>query len=191
MKQIFLDTETTGLGQNNAVIQIAGSIWINEEKKKEFNIQAQPYPTDRIDEAAMRVHGITEKDLSSYQGPLEAYKEFISTLDPFIDRYNKKDKLWMLGFNIGFDERMLRSWFTKAGDKFFGSWFHWPAIDVAQIFAALCMENLVEKPDRMKLISCCEAMGLGWDEEEAHDALYDINKTKELFDACIDLKKGA
>lgn len=54
----------------------------------------------------------------------EIYKQFVDLLSKYVDRYNKKDKFFLAGYNIAsFDNSFLRAWFIQNGDKYFGSWF--------------------------------------------------------------------
>ena len=186
-KLIFLDTETTGLSNLHGVIQIAGFIYVGGKLMEKFSFQAAPLPNDKIDERALEVHGMGREMIESFEPASVVYKRFTEMLGKYIDKFNKNDKFWMLGYNVAFDERMLRAWFDKHGDKYFGSWFAWPSVDVAQLFALCCLKGLAEKPVKMKLIDSCRAMGLSWDEEAAHDALYDIEQTVNLHHACMGL----
>ena len=52
MKILYLDTETTGITANSAVIQFAGIIEIDGEVKEEFNIRCKPHKDADISEKA-------------------------------------------------------------------------------------------------------------------------------------------
>ena len=74
----------------------------------------------------------------------------------------------------------MHSFFNKCEDKFFGSWFWYPPIDVMQIHAINNMDN---RPEYAKytLESLCIDAGIAWDPDQAHGAMYDAQKTRELY----------
>jgi len=46
---------------------------------------------------------------------------------------------------------------------------------------AWCLAEIRPTIPNFQLGTLCEAAGLGWDESLAHDALYDVRKTIDIF----------
>jgi DNA polymerase-3 subunit epsilon len=89
--------------------------------------------------------------------------------------------MFFIGYNShSFDMPFVRQFFSKCKDRYFGSWFHYPSIDV-MILAA---EHLKSKrrwyPD-FKLSTVADRMGIEVDKSRLHDALYDIELTREIY----------
>ena len=77
MKQVVLDTETTGLDptQGHRIIEI-GCVEIEDRKLTGRNFQVYLNPDRDIDEAAIEVHGLTSEFLSDKPKFSEIYQEF-------------------------------------------------------------------------------------------------------------------
>ena len=77
MRQVVLDTETTGLDptQGHRIIEI-GCVEIEDRKLTGRNFQVYLNPGRDIDEAAIEVHGLTSEFLSDKPKFSEIYKEF-------------------------------------------------------------------------------------------------------------------
>ncbi len=180
MKLIWLDSETTGLSAfRNGVIQIAGMVYVNGCIKETFNLKVAPFPTDQIDETALKVVGVTHAEILAYTPPLAAYKEFVKMLGRYIDKFNKHDKFILCGYNIAFDADMLRMWFKKNGDNYFYSYVYGGKLDVSSIVMSHCEQNEIYLPNH-KLETVAHHFGVSI---KAHDALEDIKATKAIYDA--------
>lgn len=189
-KLFFVDVETTGTDHTkHGLIQVSGTIEINGEEKEDFNVRIQPFPDDEIDEEALAVTGTSMEGLTDYMDPGEAYDKIIKLLDKYIDKYDKKDKFQMIGYNVRFDEDFIRAFFRKNGDVYFGSWFHWPSIDITNIIAYWYMGSR-SKFKNYKLMTVAKKLGMKVDEERAHDAMYDIEITKKLYHGMSRLIRG-
>lgn len=187
MKYIFLDTETTGTDPvKNGIIQLSGIVVVdqNGDKKEEpFDLKMQPFPADEIDDRALQVSGTTREELATRMLCFDGHKKFCALLGRHINKFDTTDKAWMVGYNVHFDDDMLRSWFQKAGDKYFGSWFWWPPIDVAVIAALKLWDSRAEMPD-FKQGTVARALGIEVDETRLHDALYDVGICRAILNAC-------
>lgn len=137
MKFIFIDLETTGIPcPESGVIQLAGAIEIDGEEKQHFDFRIRPFPRDVISDEALTVNGVSREDIEHYEDPKVAFQKFVNILDEYIDRYDTLDKFHIVAYNAKFDVDHLRAWFEKNSDKFFGSWFWHPPLDVMS-FAAI------------------------------------------------------
>jgi len=180
IKKLYLDLETSGLDpQLNAVLEI-GCIIEYRDVYKELTFNCQPFPNDLVDTEALAVNKLTEEKIRSFPNPIEVYNNLIAELTMHINKYNTKDKFVLLGYNVGFDAQFLRNFFQKNQDKYFGSWFWYPPLDVM----ALAMRFLKEKRHLMKdfkLLTVAEELGLEVNPEEAHGAMYDVALTREMY----------
>ena len=181
MKKIFLDTETTGLNpKKNGLLEIGGIIETSNATE-EFVIECSPFKNDVIDKKALAVNHISKDDLFKRTPPREAYHNFVSILSKHVDRYDKRDKFFFLAYNAPFDYGFLREFFLKNDDHYFGSWFFWPAIDVA-VLAALHLRDERSRMFNFKQTTVAPVLGIDIDESKAHGALYDTQILKAIFD---------
>lgn len=182
MKLFFFDLETTGLDhKTNGIHQLSGSIDVNGVECLKFNIKMAP-PSDLIvEDAALKIAGVTKDDIMKYPSYEEAYKTLIRMLYKFVDKYNNGDKFFLVGYNnAAFDNQFLRSFFAKNNDKYFGSWFWSNSFDVMVLASYLLKDRRSTMRD-FKLKTVAAALGIEVDESKLHDAEYDIDLTKKMF----------
>ena len=180
-KLLFIDTETTGVDrQKSGIYQIAGIIECDGKVQEEFDFKCDIFKNDTVDEKVMIMNGKTLKDLRSYPGPEETFLRFTELLSQYVNKFDKEDKFIVIGYFADFDAEMLRTWFSKNNDKYFGSWFWHPWIDVAQLVAYLSIENRHLFPN-FKLITVTSLLGVDNKEEKYHDALFGVRVTRELY----------
>jgi DNA polymerase III alpha subunit (gram-positive type) len=182
-KFCFVDVETTGTSHSkNGVIQIGGIICRNEagalSDVEEFELNVAPYPADLIEDEALAVSGMTREQIGAFDPPAVVHTRLIAILEKHCKKFDKKDKMIFLGYNAPFDYGFLRKWFDKAGDKYFGSWFWHPPVDVMSL-AALKLVGM--RPDMPDFRLGTVAMKLGITVVQAHSALVDARATKEIF----------
>lgn len=181
VKLFHIDVETTGVDHNkNAMVQLSGMIEIDGEVKEKLNLLVSPVKGDLVSQEALRVIGKTMDELRDYPSASDQYNLLIKTMEKYVDRYDKSDKFYFIGYNSRFDEAFVRRFFEKCGDVYFGSWFHWPAIDVTNLAAVHFMQN-GGRPHNFKLMTVANALGIEVDEAKAHDAMYDIVITKKIY----------
>lgn len=178
---IYLDIETTGIPcPASGLVQLAGEIEIDGKTVEKFCYRVKPFPGDVISDEALTVNGITRDELAKFEEPGVVFARFIELLGRHVDRYNKADKAHFVGYNARFDADHLRAWFDKNNDKFFGSWFWHPVIDVMGLAAVHFMGRRAAFPD-FKLTTVAAAAGIHVEHNKAHDASYDVLLTKALF----------
>jgi DNA polymerase III subunit epsilon len=181
-KRIFVDVETTGLDcKSNGIIQLAGIIKDGDLVETDFNYQVSPFPDDVIDVKALEVGGHTQESIRGFESADKVFKDFIHTLGLYVDKYNKADKFQFVAYNARFDDSFLRQWFLKNGEKYYGSFFWFPPIDVMNM-AAVRLESIRPQMKDFKLMTVAKEFGISIDESRAHDAMYDIQVTRKLFD---------
>lgn len=182
MKIVFFDIETTGVNPaKNGIHQISGEIVINGETKEKFDFKVRPNPKAEITPEALEVGGVTKEQIMAYPPMEDVFPKFVDMLSKYTDRFNKKDKFFLCGYNnASFDNNFLRGWFLQNGDKYFGSWFWANTIDV-MVLATVYLMNVRANMENFKLKTVAMALGINVDEAELHDASYDIYLTKEIY----------
>lgn len=181
MKFCFIDTETTGTNpKENGLVQLAGRLVVNGKVVDEFNINSAPFSTDVIEERALEVTGLTREIIQAYPHPRESYLDFTKKLGRHCDKYKRSDKFQFVGYYGDFDHGMVRSWFEKNEDTYFGSWFWNPVLDVAKLAGIRLMEKRHQMQD-FKLMTVAKFLGIEVDPSKAHYAMYDIDVTMRIF----------
>lgn len=172
MKYLFIDTETTGLIAGvHSVIQI-GCVIDDEE----YTFNMQPFDGAVIDDKALAVNKLTREKLAEFDPYPKGVDKFLGLLDAKVNKFDKSDKLFFVGYNTPFDEGFIR----KMIGKYFGSYFWWPSIDVA-VLAAHHLRDKRHTLPNFKLNSVYQFLR-GVEIQDAHDALADIKATKEIYD---------
>lgn len=188
-KKNFIDVETTGTNhKENGIIQIAGSVCFfteqGVEEKETFNYNVAPFDADRIEDKALEVNGVTREQLSTYPGPEVVYTKLVELFSKYCDKYNRQDKMFFIGYNARFDYDFMRTWWEKNGDKYFGSFFFFPPIDVMNLAIADLIKQRHLLPN-FKLGTVTEHYGITT-EGMLHDADVDIEITKRLYLKLLD-----
>ena len=181
--KFFVDTETTGTDRKlHRLFQISGELQDKDGVTLEkINLLFQPSCVKHISDEALEKTGMTvEKLLALPISAQEAYEKLIGILSKYCNKYDRADKIQIIAYNAGFDTDFLREFWLQNDDDYYGSWFWTPGICVMQA-AALFLIDVRGALPNFKLETLCQSADLGWDATRAHDAEYDIEKTKELF----------
>lgn len=179
-KLCFIDLETTGLFEwKNGVVQIAGLIEVDGELKERFNIIVNPFPSDIIEEGALKANGRDRDTLFNNTPPEEAFSILESILSKYVKKTDPKDKYFFLAYNSSFDDKFLRKWFSKCGSNYFGSWFFSPQIDIMGLAGLHLLEQRHLMKD-FKLGTVLKQMNIEVD-GNLHDGAVDIEATYKLF----------
>lgn len=182
-KDIVSGKETTGtLVNKHGIHQISGMIVIDGEVKETFDFKVQPNPKAEIVQEALDVAGVTKEQILSYPAMGYVYGQFTAILNKYVDKYNKQDKFFLAGYNnASFDNQFLRAWFLQNGDKYFGSYFWSNSIDV-MVLATPYLASQRSQMENFKQGTVAKALGIEIDESRLHDALYDIQVCKSIYD---------
>lgn len=184
MKALFFDLETTGTYPGkHGIHQMSGMIVIDGEIKEKFDFKVRPNPQAEILDEALEVAGVTRDQILAYPPMGEVYHQFVDgILAKYVDRYNKTDKFFLVGYNnASFDNQFLRGFFLQNGDKYFGSWFWANCMDVMVLATPYLAAKRAEMKD-FKQGTVAKALGIPVEDEKLHDALYDIEICKAIFD---------
>lgn len=182
MKLFFFDLETTGTNPGrHGIHQISGEIMVDGVTREQFDFKVRPNPQAQIEEDALKVGGVTKEQILAYPPMYDIYRKIINMLEKYVDRYNKKDKYFLVGFNnASFDNQFLRGFFLQNGDQYFGSWFWSNSFDVMVLATPYLAANRAEM-ENFKLATVAKALGIEVSEDNLHDASYDIALTKGIF----------
>lgn len=102
-RMVAIDTETTGLGPKDRVIQIGAVEIIGRKLGKRFEVTIDPHMPIKQD--ATKVHGLTDKDV-------RGCPTFVDVIDKFLAFVGKAD---LVGHNLGFDIRMINREVNRLG----------------------------------------------------------------------------
>lgn len=183
MKQLFYDLETTGVNPSkNGIHQISGAIVIDGIEKEVFDFKVKPNPQAFIEVEALAVAGVTYEQVMAYPPMEEVYQRLIAMLGKYVDKYDKKDKFHLVGYNnASFDNNFFRGFFLQNGDKYFGSWFWSDTIDV-MVLASLYLADRRHTMENFKQGTVAKTLGIEVDDTRLHDAMYDIEICRGIYD---------
>jgi DNA polymerase-3 subunit epsilon len=185
VKYLIFDCETTGLDSNeDEIFQLSCSYFRTFEGKliaeDSLELWMKPHANVRISaDAASRMNDIR---LLSGCTQEEGFKKFLEFLGSKVENYNKDDKMFLVGYNIPFDEEFIRAWFLSNGNNYYGSYFWYPSIDVAVLAAIKLMQTGTRHElKNFKLGTVAQRFGIQINEAHLHDSGYDVSVTKRLF----------
>ena len=181
-KIAWIDTETSGLDHEVSALVQLGMIIDDGTGRElgELDLRVKPFKGDIVTRESLEKTRLTMADYKSdrFLPPHEGLRVLIEFLERFVNRYDPRDKLVIAGKNVRFDTRFLRRFFDKCSDEdFYGSWFHYPTIEIESELASLMVHHDIVLPN-YQLETLCELVGI---ELDPHDAMEDIRATKELY----------
>lgn len=182
MKIIYLDVETGGLNcEINPLLQLSGLIEIDGKVKEKFDMLIKPFKNSKIDQEALIVQNKTMEYIDKFHllEDTEAYLKFLKILDKYIDKYNKKDKFIVCGYNVRFDISFINSLFERHCNPFLFSYFHSTMIDPINLISIFQAEGKLPFLENNKLKTWCDFFEIKL--KKAHDGLEDIIATRKLY----------
>lgn len=186
MKLLFFDLETTGTNPGkNGIHQISGEVVIDGKTMERFDFKVQPNPKCVIEDQALAVANVAREQVMAYPPMFEVYKQVVAMLGKYVDKFDKKDKFFLVGFNnASFDNQFLRGFFMQNGDQYFGSWFWSNSIDV-MVLASAHLATRRHEMENFKLATVAKFLGVNVNDASLHNAEYDIFLTKAIYDIVI------
>jgi len=183
--KMFYDLETTGTDERkHGIHQISGCIEVDDIIVETFDFKVAPHPKAQIAEGALEVSKnlqLTEEIIRAYPEMGFIHKKLTYMLGKYVDRYKANEKIYLVGFNNRkFDDIFLRKWFEHNKDAFFGSWF-WPdSLDALVLASEYLISRRASMPS-FKLHRVARELGLVVDNSRLHDAIYDIELTRQIY----------
>lgn len=177
----FIDTETCGLDPyKNQVLTAAMKIVQPGKPDTTKEISFGLLQSTVINDKALEVNGITREEIKKFPSAQDTYKELINFLQQFVNPYDRTDKMIFAGYNARFDYDMMRAMFERLGDKYFGSWFWFPPLDIMNTAMDALQEDRAKLSD-FKLGTVARFLNVEVDKSKLHGALYDIELAIEVY----------
>jgi DNA polymerase-3 subunit epsilon len=166
MRQVVLDTETTGLDweRGHRVIEI-GCIEILNRRKTDVNFHCYINPEREVDEAAQEVHGMSHKDLADK--PL-----FADVAQSFLDFIGDAE---LIIHNAPFDVGFLDNELQMAGRD------EAKLLSNNQILDTLTLSRQIHPGQRNSLDALCKRYGVDNSRRDLHGALLDARLLADVY----------
>lgn len=204
-KLCFIDIETTGTDRLiHEIHQISGIIVIDDKIREVFDFKIRPSEKCVYDPEALQINQLTVEDLQSSDrlSHRQAYQQFLNIMCKYVNKYNKSDKMFFVGYNAHFDKERMYDWFISNGDNYFFSLFWGNHIDI-MVLATICLMDERPKMNDFKLTTVAKYLnivvpedvklpdGANINDKQAHDAIFDILLTKAIYDYMRNLNTQA
>ncbi len=166
MRQIVLDTETTGLevSQGHRVIEI-GCIELKDRRPTGRNFQKYLCPDREVDPGALAVHGISSEFLSSQPRFLDVAEEFLEFVrDAELIIHNA-------AFDIGFLDAELARLKPPRGSM----------SDLCPVLDTLALARQLHPGQRNSLDALCKRYSVDSSRREYHGALLDATILTDVY----------
>ncbi|MFA5166699.1 MAG: 3'-5' exonuclease [Candidatus Paceibacterota bacterium] len=183
LKVCYLDTETGSLNVYKcALLQLGYIIEIDGDEIAKECVNIAPIEGDEIKDDALKVNGFKRAELEKFTNPAKAYHNFLALLDSRVDKFAKTDKMFLIGYNVmSFDQLVMDSFFKKHKNKYFGSYFWRPPIDVMAL-AAIDLALVRYTMEKFSLDEVAKVYKVKLEGEHGfHNALYDVEITRAIF----------
>jgi DNA polymerase-3 subunit epsilon len=166
MRQVVLDTETTGLDweRGHRIIEI-GCVELVNRRQTGNNFQCYVNPQREVDEGAQEVHGLSSKDLVDkplFQDVAESFLEFVDGTELIIHN---------APFDIGFLDNELR--LANMESRVLG--------ETGQVLDTLILARQIHPGQRNSLDALCKRYGIDNSRRDLHGALLDSLLLAEVY----------
>ena len=174
---VVIDVETSGFNEKtDALLEICAIILGMDEEgsffaKTTLHYHVEPFKGANIEASAIKFNGI---DIDNpFRLAVPEKKAFSEIFDHINEELETEEcsRAILVGHNAFFDLGFVKAATLRANLK---SPFHqFSTIDTVSLSALYCGETVLAK--------AISKMDIEWDNNEAHSALYDTQKTSELF----------
>ena len=175
---VIIDVETAGFNaKKDALLEIAAvTVSFNDSGElvcdQTHHSHVQPFPGANLDESSLRFNGIDPHHPFRFAvSELEALKLIFNPVRKAI-KENECTRAILVGHNPAFDISFLNAAVERTGIK--KNPFHQFSTFDTVTLAGLAYGQTV-------LARAMESAGIEWDNNQAHSAKYDAEKTAELF----------
>ena len=182
---VVIDVETSGFNdQTDAILEICAIILRMDDKgsffpKTTLHYHLKPFKGANIEPSAIKFNGI---DIDNpFRLAINEKKALTEIFEQVNNALKTEDcsRSILVGHNAFFDLGFVKAATIRTGLK---SPFHqFSTIDTVSLSAMYCGETVLAK--------AISKIGIEWDNNEAHSALYDTQKTSELFCKIFNSKK--
>ncbi len=185
MKVFFFDCETSGLDPaRHGIISLSYAVEIDGQEVAAGELRSS-CEGKAIDDSALAVNHFTREQIAGFPPPREMYYALLDIFGQYVGKYDHHDKFMAGGYNVrGFDIPFLRRLWTDHGDRYFGSWFSFCALDPSALLAALAYMGVDVPLADAKLTDLARHFGM--DTTGAHDAYWDLKMTRFVLSKHID-----
>lgn len=155
----------------------------DDTQKGLLNFDMKPHPKAIVEKEALEVSGKNLQDLASdsHIPFTSAFRQVNEFLDERVDKYDKQDKMFLVGYNnASFDNPFFRAFFKQNNHKYFGSYFYPNPLDV-YVLATEKLKEVRHEMENFKLHTVAKELGIEVDESKLHDAEYDLNLTWKIY----------
>ncbi|MDC0491805.1 ribonuclease T [Candidatus Pseudothioglobus singularis] len=174
---VVIDVETSGFNeQTDALLEICAIILGMDEEgsffaKTTLHYHVEPFKGANIEASAIKFNGIDIDNPFRLAVPeKKALSEIFNHINEELET-EECSRAILVGHNAFFDLGFVKAATHRANLK---SPFHqFSTIDTVSLSALCCGETVLAK--------AISKMDIEWDNNEAHSALYDTQKTSELF----------
>jgi DNA polymerase-3 subunit epsilon len=166
MRQIVLDTETTGLEpkEGHRIIEI-GCVEVIDRRLTRSNFHQYLQPDREIDAGAVEVHGITNEFLQDKPRFGEIADDFLAYIS------GAELIIHNAAFDVGFLDAELARWRTEA-----------PRIgDLCQVTDTLAMARALHPGQRNSLDALCRRYAVDNSQRDLHGALLDAEILADVY----------
>lgn len=175
---VVVDVETGGFNKDtDALLEIAAVILgVDADgqlvRRQTVFSHVEPFPGANMEKASMEVNGIkVDNPLRLAKKETEALSHIFKPIRQAISD-NGCTRAILVGHNAHFDLGFLNAAITRTGIK--RNPFHpFSCFDTVTLGGSLLGQTVLSR--------AIEAAGLGYDAREAHSAIYDAEKTADLF----------
>lgn len=179
---LWFDVETTDsdVRRGGGIHQLAYIIDIDGKEVVRRSFKMAPFKNDLINAKSLQVCGVDVTTIQAYESPLFAFAQLIEDL-------KKVGRVVCGGYNLAiFDLPYFQSWWfkcrneQKAWNLDLLDYIHFDALDVR----ILAVNDLIDIRDTLfgfKLSDVAKYYGVSLDESKLHDALADIDITRQIY----------
>ena len=176
-KLLFFDVETTGLTEANGIWSLSGMYEKDGKVIDLFHQEVAPFDDDVFDPEALAMSGRTKEDLLALPPPREILTKLLAFFAKHINKFDPQDKFTMVAYNAQFDDMMMRSWFKKLGEGYYGSWFHGYRVCLYNYVLWLAHEGKITLPKYKQEVVCAH-FGINY---VAHRSDQDVVAERKLY----------
>lgn len=175
---VIVDIETAGFNpKKNALLEIAAVIVeLNDQGDlaitERYTTHVVPFKNSELDDAALKFNGIDP--YHPFRMAIEEKEALHMLFKPIKEavKRNECTRAILVGHNPAFDIAFLNAAISRTQTK--RSPFHpFSTFDTATLGGLMYQQTVLAK--------IAQAAGMDWDNEKAHSALYDAEKTAEIF----------